>query len=93
MRPNLALDIAVFQSFDSVHACFSEPAPNRPRPKFLGLRLVPHVIQLLFLGAPNGGEILTSVLPSVLPHGARIGAGVPGAPRGTPAPRLRCDHL
>src|SRR5216683_5676774 len=33
-------------------------------------------------------DILTSVLPSVLPHGARIGAGVPGAPRGTPAPRL-----
>jgi hypothetical protein len=41
MRENLVLDTAVFQDFDAVHACF---------PRCLGLSLVPHVIELLFLG-------------------------------------------
>jgi hypothetical protein len=44
MRQILALDIAVFQSFDAVHACFSERASETRKTQILGLRLVPHVI-------------------------------------------------
>jgi hypothetical protein len=50
MRQNAALDIAVFQDFDAVHACGSKRATDRRRSRNPGLGLVPHVIELLFLG-------------------------------------------
>ena len=44
MRRILALDIAVLQTFDAVHACFPERAAEARKTQILGLRLVPHVI-------------------------------------------------
>jgi hypothetical protein len=50
MRQNLALDTGEFKDFDAVHACLSAGDVHRPRVRSLGLGLVPHVIELLFLG-------------------------------------------
>jgi hypothetical protein len=62
MRRNLALDIAVFQDFDAVHACLSRPATDWRKTGCLGLSLVPHMIQLLFLGVLECGPTLVGFL-------------------------------
>jgi hypothetical protein len=58
MRQNMSLDTRVFKDFDAVHACMpGRPARRLPSPNS-GLRLVPHVIELLFLRLLEGGLAL-----------------------------------
>jgi hypothetical protein len=51
MRRHPALDTAAFKDFDAVHACLSRSARRRPRIRNLGLGLIRHVIELLFLSS------------------------------------------
>jgi hypothetical protein len=58
MRQNMSLDTRVFKDFDAVHACSSGRPARRTFSRNLGLRLVPHVIELLFLGLLECGPAL-----------------------------------
>jgi len=62
MRHNMSLDTRVFKDFDAVHACLPGRPARRSATRNLGLRLVAHVIELLFLGPLESGPVLLGLV-------------------------------
>jgi hypothetical protein len=87
MGPNIALDIAVFQTFDAVHACLSGGAVDLRKTGFPGLRPVPRVIESVFLERPADPPATVKIDSGC----AEIRGKSCGAPPHIPVPRLRCD--